>query len=135
MALARRNVLHGLENVVDVTGVQTECPGGLAQPKEGHVRQQIVAHSELIKMLDAAPPAPVQKIAQPLGIRPHRLGVFEEGFLGKEFLDLIHHPLATGVAILLDRYATAHSVKRSLPALHGFDRRFEIHSDGFVFHP
>ena len=47
----------------------------------------------------------------------------------------IRHPLAIGIAILLDRYATAHSVKRSLPALHGFDRRLEIHSNGFVFHP
>jgi hypothetical protein len=35
-------------------------------------------------MLDAATLAPVQKIAQALGVRLHRLGVFEEGFLGKK---------------------------------------------------
>jgi hypothetical protein len=76
----------------------------------------------LIEMLDAATLAPVQKIAQPLGIRLDGLGVFEEGFLGKEFLNLVHNSFAIGIAILLDRYATPHSVKRSLPALHGFNR-------------
>jgi hypothetical protein len=102
----------------------------------GRIRkQQIVALCELIEMLDPAALAPVQKIAQPLGVRLHSFGVFEEGFLGKEFLNLIHDPLAIGIANHRDRYATAHSVQRSLPALHGFDRCLEIHSNGFVFHP
>ena len=75
--------------------------------------------------------APIQKIAQPLGVRLHGLGVLEEGFLGKEFLNFIHDPFAIGIAVWLDRYATAHSVKHRLPALHGFDRCFEIHANGF----
>src|SRR5580704_7204067 len=86
-------------------------------------------------MLDAASLAPVQKIAQPLSVRLHGLEIFEEGFLGEELLDLIQYPFAVGIAVWLDRYATTHSLKRSLPALHGFDRCFEIRSHGFVFHP
>jgi hypothetical protein len=64
MAFARRNVLHviaRLEDVVDVTGFKQNVPGGLALPEEGHVRQQVVALSELIEMLDAATLAPIQK--------------------------------------------------------------------------
>jgi len=104
-------------------------------PKEGYVRQQVVALRELIEMLDPAALAPVQEISQPFGVRLHGLGVFEKGFLARELPYLIRHTLAIGIAILLDRYATAHSVERSLPALHGFDRCFEIHANGFVLHP
>jgi hypothetical protein len=68
-------------------------------------------------MLDPAALAPVQKIAQPLGVRFDGLGVFEEGVFTQELLYLIRHPLTIGIAILLDCYTTAHSVKRSLPAL------------------
>jgi hypothetical protein len=52
MASARRNVAR-LEGVVDVTGFQQSVPGVLTLPEEGHVRQQVVALRELIKMLDA----------------------------------------------------------------------------------
>jgi hypothetical protein len=55
-----------LEDVVDVTGFKQGVLSGLPLPEEGHVRQQVVAPSEMIEMLDAASLAPVQKIAQPL---------------------------------------------------------------------
>jgi hypothetical protein len=80
-------------------------PSSLTLPEERYVRQQIVALCELIEMLDAATLAPVEKIAQPLGGRLDGLGVFEEGFLGKEFPNLIHDPFAIAIAILLDCYA------------------------------
>jgi hypothetical protein len=124
-----------LEDVVDVTRFKQRVLGGLALPEEGHVRQQIVAHSDLIEMLDAATFAPVDKIAQPLRVRLDSLVVFEQGFLGKERFDLIHDPLAIGIAVWLDRYAAAHSLKRSLPAQHCFDCCLEIHPYGFVFRP
>jgi hypothetical protein len=59
----------------------------------------------------------------------------EERFLGQELLDLIYDPFAIGIAIRLDRYATSQSVKGGMPALHGFDRCFEIHGNGFVSQP
>jgi hypothetical protein len=124
-----------LEDVVDITGFKQSVPGGLALSQEGYVTQQVVALCELIEVLDPAALAPVQKIAQPPGVRLHGLGVFEQGFLGKELLNVVHYSFAIGIAILLDRYATAHGVKSSLPALHGFNRCLEIHSNGFVFRP
>jgi hypothetical protein len=99
----------------------------LALPEKRYVGQEVVARRELMEILDAAALAPIQKIAQALCIRFHGLGVFEEGLLDEKLLDLIRHTLAIGIAILLDRYPTAHSVNRSLPALHGFDSYFEIH--------
>ena len=63
----------------------------LLQSEKGYVRQRIVALCELIQMLDAATLTPVQKIAQPLGIRLHGLGIFEEGFLRQELVDFIYH--------------------------------------------
>ena len=86
--------------------------GGLALPEEGDVGQHVVARSHLIEMLDAAMLALIQKVAQPLGVRLHGLGGFEEGFLGKECLDLIRHTLAIGIAIRFDRHPlpTASSV-------------------------
>jgi len=86
-------------------------------------------------MLDAATLAPVQEISQTLGVRLHGLGVFEEGLLGKEFLNLVHDPFAIGIAILLDRYTAADGVKRSLLVLHGFNRSFEIHANRFILDP
>jgi len=56
----------------------------------------------------------------------------EERFLGQELLDLIYDPFAIGIAIRLDRYATSQRVEGGMPALHGFDRRFEVHGNGFV---
>jgi hypothetical protein len=52
----------------------------------------------------------------------------------QEFLYRAHYPLAIGIAILLDRYATVRSVERCLTELHRFDRGFQIFSFGFVFH-
>ena len=118
-----------------VTGFKHGVSGGLPLPEERYVRQRVIALCELIEMLDPAALAPVQKITQPLGVRLHGLGIFEQGFVGKEFLNLIHNWFAIAIAILLNHYAIAHGVKRSLPALQGFDRCFEIRSHGFVFHP
>jgi len=115
-AVGTQECVACLKDLVNIARFKQNVPGGLALPKEGNVRQQVVALRELIEPLDAVTLAPVQKIAQPLGIRLHGLGIFEEGFLGKELLDLIHDPLAIWIAVLFDRYATAHSVKRSLPA-------------------
>lgn len=64
-------------------------------------------------MLGAVTLAPVQEISQPFGVRRHGLGVFEKGLLAQELPYLIRHAFAIGIAILLGRYATAHSVKRS----------------------
>ena len=103
--IGTQECVAGLEDVVDVTGFKfKQCvPADLALPEEGYVRQKIVSVCELIQMLDAATLAPVQKIAQPLGVRLHGLGAFEEGFLAQELLYLIRHPLAIGIAILRDR--------------------------------
>jgi hypothetical protein len=71
----------------------------------------------------AAALAPIQKIAQTLGVRLHGLGIFEEEFLGKEFLNLIHDPFAISVAIRFDWQAIAHIGKRSLSG--GWQERWE----------
>jgi hypothetical protein len=75
----------GLEDVVNVTGLKQSVPGGLALPKEGHVRQQVVALRELIEMLDAVTLAPVQEISQPFLYVFTVLGSLRRDFLARNF--------------------------------------------------
>jgi hypothetical protein len=77
MPFGTQKCIARLEDVVDLQRFKQCVHDGFALPEEGHVRQQVVALCELIEMLDTATLAPVEKIAQALGVRLHGLGVFD----------------------------------------------------------
>jgi len=76
--------------------------------------------------------APIREVFQPLGVRLHRLGVFQQGLLRDEPPDRFDHSDAVGIVVLFHCHTLRQRIEHGLLLSHCFDRRLKLASGVFV---